>query len=250
LLERGERIGGQLALAGAAPMHAELARSLCRNYERLIEVGGMELRLETAADPDTLSALAPDAVVVATGARPYEPRLELGGVEAVQAWTVLAGPPPRGRRVVVADWGGDAAGLACADVLTAAGNDVTLAVGSAAFGEGLHQYQRNLYAARLYRSGVRIEHHLELAGAEPGRVRLANVFAPELETALPADLLVLSLGRVPERDLAKRLAASGVEVHEAGDCASPRSAEEAVLEGTLAARRAGQASTAADSPSR
>jgi hypothetical protein len=176
--------------------------------------------------------------------------VELGGIEAVQAWTVLAGPPPRGRRVVVADWGGDAAGLACADVLTAAGNEVTLAVGSAGLGEGLHQYQRNLYAARLYRSGVRIEHHLELAGAEPGRVRLTNVFAPELDAALPADLLVLSLGRVPERDLAERLAAGGIEAHEAGDCASPRSAEEAVLEGTLAARRAGQASTVAESPSR
>lgn len=250
LLERGKRIGGQLALAGAAPMHAELARSLRANYERLLEAGGVELRLETAAVAETVLALAPEAVVVATGARPYEPDLELGGVEAVQAWTVLAGPPPRGRRVVVADWGGDAAGLACAEVLTAAGNDVTLAVGSAALGEGLHQYQRNLYAARLYRSGVRVEHHLELAGAEPGRVRLANVFAPELETALPADLLVLSLGRVPVRDLAERPGVEGVEVHEAGDCASPRSAEEAILEGTLAARRAGQASAAAGSPSR
>ena len=250
LLERGRRIGGQLALAGAAPMHAELARSMRRNYERLLEAGGVDVRHETDADSGAVRALGPDAVVVATGARPYEPDLELGGIEAVQAWAVLAGPRPRGRRVVVADWGGDAAGLACAELLTAAGNEVTLAVGSAALGEGLHQYQRNLYAARLYRSGVRVEHHLELAGAEPGRVRLANVFAPELETALPADLLVLALGRVPERSLAERLAADGVEVHEAGDCASPRSAEEAVLEGTLAARRAGQASTAAESPSR
>ena len=171
-------------------------------------------------------------------------------VGVVGVWWVLAGAPPRGGGVVVADGGGYAAGLACADVLTAAGNEVTLAVGSAALGDGLHQYQRNLYAARLYRSGVRVEHHLELAGAEPGRVRLANVFAPELETSLPADLLVLSLGRVPERDLAERLAAAGVEVHEAGDCASPRSAEEAVLEGTLAARRASQTSAAAVSPSR
>lgn len=250
LLERGTRIGGQLALAGAAPMHAELARSLRRNYERLLEVGGVELRLETAADQDTVRALEPDAIVLATGARPFEPDLELNGVDSVQAWAVLAGPPPRGRRVVVADWGGDAAGLACAEILTAAGNEVTLAVGSAALGEGLHQYQRNLYAARIYRSGVRVEHHLELAGADRGRVRLANVFAPELETALAADLLVLSLGRVPERGLVEQLAADGVEVHEAGDCASPRSAEEAVLEGTLAARRASQASTAADSPSR
>jgi 2,4-dienoyl-CoA reductase-like NADH-dependent reductase (Old Yellow Enzyme family)/thioredoxin reductase len=247
LLERGRRIGGQLALAGAAPMHAEAARTLRRNYDRLLEAASVDLRLGVEAEEAAVLALEPDAVVVATGARPYEPDLELDGIEAVQAWSVLAGPPPRGRRVVVADWGGDAAGPAAADVLTAAGNEVTLAVGSAAFAETLHQYQRNLYAARLYRAGVRVEHHVELAGTASGRVRLTNVFAPELEVSLPADLLVLALGRVPERGLGERLAAAGVEMHEAGDCASPRSAEEAILEGTLAARRAGQETAAGSS---
>jgi 2,4-dienoyl-CoA reductase-like NADH-dependent reductase (Old Yellow Enzyme family)/thioredoxin reductase len=239
LLERDGRIGGQLTLAGAAPMHEELARSLRRNYERLLE--GVELRLETEAELETVLALAPDAVVVASGARPFTPALELDGVETVQAWDVLRGPRPHARRVVIADWGGDAAGLASAELLNAAGNEVTLVVGSAALGETLHQYQRNLYAARLYRAGVSVEHHLELAGAEPGRVRFRNLFAPDLETTLGADLVILSLGRVPERGLAEALAARGLDVHEAGDCLSPRSAEEAVLEGTLAARRAGHA---------
>ena len=36
LLERSRRIGGQVALAGAAPMHEEVARSLRANYERLL----------------------------------------------------------------------------------------------------------------------------------------------------------------------------------------------------------------------
>jgi pyruvate/2-oxoglutarate dehydrogenase complex dihydrolipoamide dehydrogenase (E3) component len=177
--------------------------------------------------------------VVATGARPYRPHLPLDGLETLQAWDVLRGPPPRGRRTVVADWGGDAGGLAAADLLNAAGNEVTLALGSAALGEALHQYQRNVYAARLYRAGVRIEQHLQLDGIEAGKVRFRNVFAPDLETTLPADLLVLALGRVPERGLAEALAARGLDVHEAGDCLGPRSAEEAILEGTLAARRAG-----------
>jgi pyruvate/2-oxoglutarate dehydrogenase complex dihydrolipoamide dehydrogenase (E3) component len=237
LFERAARIGGQIALAGAAPMHAEMARALTRNYRRLLEQAGVALHLEEA-NADAVLALAPDAVVVATGAQPFLPDLDIAGVELLQAWDVLAGPRPRGRRVVVADWGGDAAGLAAAELLDAAGNNVTLAVGSAAFGEGLHQYQRNLYAQRLYRAGLRIEHHAEIAGAKPGRVLLRNVFSPDLETSLEADLLVLALGRVPERTLAGELAGSGVELHEAGDCLGPRTAEEAVLEGTLAAREA------------
>ena len=232
VLERTDRIGGQLALAGVAPMHEEVARSLTRNYERLL--AGVDLRLGVEADADAVAALGPDLAVVATGARPYVPEVALDGVQAVQAWDVLAGAEPSAARVVVADWGGDASGLASAELLAAAGAEVTLAVGSAAFGESIHQYQRNLYAQRLYRAGVQIEHHLELAGGGPDGVRFRNLFAPELETVLPADLLVLACGRVPERGLAEELAALGVPVAEAGDCLSPRSAEEAILEGTLA----------------
>lgn len=237
LLERSERIGGQLALAGAAPGHAEMARSLRQNYERLLARGGVEVSLGFDADEAAVVALEPDGVVAATGARPYQPDLTLEGVEVIQAWDVLAGPRPRGRRVVVADWGGDAAGLDVSELLEAAGNAVVLAVGSAAFGEAVHQYQRNLYAQRLYRAGVRIEHHLDLTGAAAGQVVFQNLFAPELETSFEADVLVLALGRVPERGLAERLRERGLFVEEAGDSLSPRSAEEATLEGTLAARR-------------
>jgi hypothetical protein len=60
---------------------------------------------------------------------------------------------------------------------------------------------------------------------------------------------VLALGRVPDRALVAALAGSGVDVYEAGDCSSPRTAEEAVLEGPLAARRATQL-TGVRSPSR
>jgi pyruvate/2-oxoglutarate dehydrogenase complex dihydrolipoamide dehydrogenase (E3) component len=185
--------------------------------------------------------------VIATGARPYEPAITLAGLETVQAWDILGGPRPRGRRIVIADWGGDAAGLAAADLLHAAGNDVTVAIGSVTLGETLHQYQRNVYAARLYRAGLRFELHLELTGAGDGRVRFRNLFAPEIEIELAADLLVLALGRVPEQGLADPLASRGLEVHEAGDCLSPRSIEEAILEGTLVARRAVQAIRAGSS---
>jgi 2,4-dienoyl-CoA reductase-like NADH-dependent reductase (Old Yellow Enzyme family)/thioredoxin reductase len=232
LFERRDRIGGQLALAGAAPMHEELACSLTRNYERLLV--GVEIRLETEADAEGVVELGPDLVVVATGARPYVPDVTLEGVRAVLAWEVLAGPEPEARRVVVADWGGDASGLAAAELLATAGSEVALALGSAGFGEALHQYQRNLYAQRLYRAGVTIAHHLDLLDAIAGGVRFRNLFAPELETTLPADLLVLASGRVPERGLAEELQALDLAVEEAGDCLSPRSAEEAILEGTLA----------------
>ena len=66
-----------------------------------------------------------------------------------------------------------------------------------------------------------------------GTVELRNVFAPEQVTTFAADALVLALGRVP----VEVAPPEGIPVERAGDCLSPRSLEEAVLEGTLAARR-------------
>ena len=223
LYESTIQLGGQVALAQAAPGHAELAASLLRNYERLLE--GVEVRLgeHVEARPDG------DAVILATGARPYMPDLpNFNGV--LPAWSVLRGGRPEGKRVVVADWGGDASGLDAAEVLAANGFDVALTVGSAAFGETLHQYQRNLYAARLYRAGIEVWHHLELASWDGGRAVFTNIFAPELEAAMGADALVLALGREPVRDLEVPGAL------EAGDRLSPRSLEEAILEGSVAGR--------------
>jgi pyruvate/2-oxoglutarate dehydrogenase complex dihydrolipoamide dehydrogenase (E3) component len=194
------------------------------------------VRLGTAAGTDQVREA--DAVVVATGARPYRDHaLRLEGVEVVHAWDVLEGPMPAGANVVVTDWGGDPGGLDAAELLAAAGKSVTLAVASVAVGESVHQYRRNLYLQRLYRAGVTIAQHLRLDSAADGAVRLRNVFAPERVTTLGAETLVLALGRIPEDELAPALRARGLTVEEAGDCLTPRSLEEAVLEGTLAARR-------------
>ena len=234
LLERSGRLGGQIAIAASAPAHAEIARTLLANYERLLD--GAEIRLGEEATADVVESLAPDGVVYAVGARPYRPPLALGGLDVRQSWDLLAGERPRGARIVVADWGGDPSGLAVSELLDLEGNDVRLVTASATVGEALHQYVRNLYLGRLYRAGVRIEQHLELTGAADGQALFVNTFAPEVDAAFPAELLVLALGRVP---------AAGVPdpdtrayaVEEAGDCLGPRSLEEAVLEGTLAARR-------------
>jgi NADPH-dependent 2,4-dienoyl-CoA reductase/sulfur reductase-like enzyme len=231
VLFEAARLGGQLVLGDAA-----IAAAFLDNAER--QLANVDVRLGLPATPEAVVALSPDGVVVATGARPYvDPELALDGVEVLQAWDVLSGGLLRACRVVVADWGGDPGGLDAAERLAAAGKEVTLAVASVAVGELVHQYRRNLYLERLYRAGVTILHHVALDSASAGEVRLRNVFARELVVPVAADALVLALGRVPAASPAAELAARGLDVAEAGDCLSPRSLEEAVLEGTLAARR-------------
>jgi 2,4-dienoyl-CoA reductase-like NADH-dependent reductase (Old Yellow Enzyme family)/thioredoxin reductase len=235
LLERAGRVGGQQALAAASPGGGSIAIGLMANFRRAL--AAVDLLLDTEATPEKVQSLVPDAVVVATGARPYAPPLPLDGSRVAQAWDALAEPGAFPGSVVIADWGGDPAGVNVAEALAVAGARVTLCVASVAFGESVHQYRRNLYLQRLYRAGVEIRMHLELAGATGGTAVFRNAFAPELETSLGADWLVLALGRVPEDTLGPSLASAGLRVEEAGDCLSPRSFEEAIMEGTLAARR-------------
>src|SRR5579875_2946326 len=203
LLERERRIGGQVALASPAPAHREQAAALAANYESLLERPNVRLELGHEAVADELAELGADLVILATGARPAPPRMALD----------------------------------CAELLAGEGLEVTLAVGAIMPGETVHQYQRNQYLARLTRAEVRIEHYLALDGAEGGAVRLRSIFAPERTRTLKADALALSLGRVPDDALATELHERGLPaVQTAGDCRSPRGLEEAILEGTLAAR--------------
>ena len=236
LLERGERIGGQLALAIGTPGGDGIARAFVDSHRRT------EVRLGVDVTSAAIADHEPDAVVVCTGARPCETALPLHDLAVVAAWDVLCNrllqASETAGRVVVADWGGDPSGLDAAELLAARGLDVTLAIASVSVGEGVHQYRRNLYLQRLYRAGVTILQHHELRSASEGRVTLANVFAPELETHVEAGLLVTALGRVPNDELAVELRGNGYRVEEAGDCLGPRSLEEAILEGVLAARRA------------
>ena len=233
VFEREDEIGGQARLMRDAPGQAEIAATLVRNYGETLRSPQVELRLGAAAHVDGIEALAPDLVILATGAEPYRLAIAGEGIEPLQAWDVLRGARPSGA-VVVADWGGDPAGLDCAELLAASGCEVTLTVAATAVGESLHSYRRALYLARLYRAGVTIRHHLRLVEVTAEGGLFANLFADDLHEPIHADHVVLAQGRVPAASPFAELRERGLEVRRAGDCASPRSLEEAILEGAMA----------------
>lgn len=233
VLEREDDVGGQTRLMRDAPGQAEIAETLVRNYRETLRSPHVELRLGSVADIHGIEALAPDLVVVATGAEPYRPPIPVGGAKPLEGWDVLRGARPQGR-VLVADWGGDPAGLDCAELLAGAGCEVTLTIAATAAGESLHSYRRALYLARLYRAGVSIRHHLRLVETTPEGGLFANLFAEDLSELIQADHVVLAQGRIPAPSPYAELRERGLEARRAGDCASPRSLEEAILEGTMA----------------
>ncbi len=246
VLEREPALGGQLRLAGHAPAHAELWERYRRSTLARLRSAGVNLEL--GVEGSRADADGCDVVVLATGARPYAPNLAptevtahqtSGAVTVRQAWEVIREPAGVLGPALVADWGGGWEGLDATERLAGAGVPVTLACAGLIPGETLHQYQRNLYLARLDALGVTILHHHELSAAN-GEVVLAHVFSGR-QRPLPAiGTLVLAQGRVPADELWEQLEAQPGSVR-AGDVLSPRTLEEAVLEGTRSIADAGNA---------
>jgi 2,4-dienoyl-CoA reductase-like NADH-dependent reductase (Old Yellow Enzyme family)/thioredoxin reductase len=231
VLDRETAPGGQMRLALNAPGHSEVAEGLIEVLTGWLTAA--DVRFGVAAGMEDVLALSPDRVIVATGADPYRLPLPGEGVTVVHAWEALAGADV-GERVLVSDWGGDWTGLDVAEALVARGADMRLMTSAVAFGTAVHQYQRNLYLARLDEARVELIHHLRPVALRPGVVECANVFSHRPAAIEGVDTLVVSAGRTARNDLHDALVAAGVRVERAGDCLSPRSFEEAIREGTLA----------------
>ena len=207
LVERTGRLGGALRLVAALPgrsRFADLADWLAGEVVRL----GVRVELGTTAEGGD---------VVATGARrPPGP----------SAADVLAGAALPPGPVVVHDPVGGPVGVGVAELLAAAGREVTLVTPDAVVGERLGG-DLGPANARLARAGVRRETSSVLCSAGDGVAFLADRWTGE-EQAVPCAAVVDAgpglPGDVPPGVLA------------AGDAVAPRTVLEAVLEGRRAAR--------------
>jgi 2,4-dienoyl-CoA reductase-like NADH-dependent reductase (Old Yellow Enzyme family) len=230
LVERASEMGGQLRLAGLAPAHAELWERYRRSTQARLRAAGVTVALQTEADARL--AADHDAVVLATGARPYLPALPATDLPTTAAWDAIRAPDAVSGPALVADWGGGWDGIDAAERLAGAGRAVTLACAGVVVGETLHQYQRNLYLSRLDELGVTILHHHELALDGPA-LELRHVFSGARRPLPDVATVVLAQGRVPADELWAALESHPAAVR-VGDVLGPRTLEEAVLEGTRA----------------
>ena len=103
LYERTDRLGGQVLLSANAPKRESMADITGWLVAQLRKVE-LELRLGSAASVETVLAEQPDAVIVATGSRPYRPKLPgFDAPHVVSSWEVLSGAVETGQRVLIVD---------------------------------------------------------------------------------------------------------------------------------------------------
>ena len=234
LYDAAPQLGGQVLLAQLLPKRAEFG-GIVTNFARELERAQVRIHRGAPVDAALIRAEAPDAVILATGATPRVPDLPTDGeVQIVTAWQILRGEARAGGRVVVADWRGDWIGPGIAERLARAGSRVTLAVAGTHAGEVLPLYVRDTLAADLHRAGVEVRPYLRLYGTAGDTVFLQHTAAGDAVEVEGVATLVLSLGHIPRDELSDTIRALGIELHMAGDCLAPRTAEEAVYEGLKA----------------
>lgn len=240
LHEAARWVGGQVLLAQLLPGRAEFG-GVITNLQGEAERAGVRIVTGRRVDGAAIRAVAPDVVIVATGSRPYRPALELAGSPPVfDAWEVIQGTPVPEGHVVVVDWRCDWVGPGIAQLLAAAGHRVTLAANGYTPGFRIQQYVRDAALSALSRARVQVIPLVRPFGYDGEAVFLQHTLTEEAVIVENVAALVLAHGNVPETALLDELAnlddlrsAGGqpIEVHGIGDCLSPRTVEEAVLEG-------------------
>lgn len=227
LAERGDALGGQLALAARAPERGELVNVVSDLAFEARELG-VEVRLRTSirAAEDVEDA---DVVVLATGARPALPVWASGLDRVADVTDVLAGRVTPGGYVLVVDAGRSHAATSTAELLARRGATVTtLTSALVAAGALAPTLDRERWRRRA--AGLGIVEHTDrvVLGAKVGPVLDVLDHLTGEVTPWTADWVVHA---GPPTPVVPELGAPVVRV---GDCLAPRDLGAAIREGTAA----------------
>src|SRR5258706_581637 len=164
LFEKAPALGGQITLAARAPARDQMAgitRWLSMELQRL----RIDLRLGRAADLQSVRALAPQVVVVATGGEPDlagQPLWRAHEGNVVSSHALLAGAVQPAASVLVYDRHGGYAGATCADFLAQRGCLVEIVTPDLMVAEDLGGTTRPVYLKRFYEKDVVLTVNLSL----------------------------------------------------------------------------------------
>ncbi len=236
LLERQDRLGGQIPVAASVPSRAELldiTRNLVVHAHRL----PIDIRIGVEADPAEVGQIGADVVVVATGARPSRPWWAGDSERVVDVRDVLEGRAAPSGRVLVLDELGFHQATSVAELLADRGCEVEIATNGMVVGQDLGiTLDLETWNVRAHAKGIRQATDLVPLGvrAEPdGNGLVVNLqhHPTGQDQDRVCDWVVCAVHQQAEDDLWRSLAGSPFPVHRIGDCLAPRRAHAAIVEG-------------------
>jgi mycofactocin system FadH/OYE family oxidoreductase 2 len=247
LLERDDQLGGQVNLILKTPGRQEFDW-ITRDLEQQLRRHGVDIRLGTEATPDLVEELAPEGVIVATGALPsrtgfssVNPLVDrLPGTEqenVLTVWDVLLESQPVGKRVVVLDDDGTRYAAGVTEVLLDRGCKVQLVSRwPSLFPSTLTTLDMAHVYARLLGKGLDYRLNSWAISIEGDRVDVVNLYTGSQDSLEAIETVVLATGPKSNDDLYFALKGRIDNLYRIGDCVAPRKLDHAIYEGALAGR--------------
>jgi NADPH-dependent 2,4-dienoyl-CoA reductase/sulfur reductase-like enzyme len=228
LMDKEQKLGGQLNIAAIPPGKEELA-TITKFMETQLAKLGVVVKLGQEATIDTVAKMKPDAVVVATGSStvlPDVPGADLPNVSLAR--DVISGKKTVGKKAVVV--GSGRVGCETADLLANQGKATTLVrmTGRGPLAGDMGIQTGTMLLAKLRRDGV-----ITKPDSRTEKITNEGVIVTKdgQSKLLEADSVVLSPAPAPDNTLAQQLKDVMPEVHVIGDAAKPRGIFEAIHEG-------------------
>jgi 2,4-dienoyl-CoA reductase-like NADH-dependent reductase (Old Yellow Enzyme family)/thioredoxin reductase len=232
LWEKEEKLGGQLLLAAVAP-HKEVIDILNKYMAGQLEKAGVQVLLGHEATVESIIAMKPEVVVLATGSTPFMP--DIPGVKrdnVVLASDVLAGREMVGDRVVII--GGELVACETADYLAQKGKIVTIVRRGPSIAANLNPRARDNLLARLSKKGVAM-----LTGVKYEEITDKSLVITNKEGQrqhILAYTVVLAIGAIQNTELATELKGQDIALHLIGDCITPGKIIDAIGDGARVGR--------------
>ena len=228
LLEENRALGGQLRLAAVPPGKEKILWFLDYLLTRLSKEG-VALRLGRPATVQGILRGKPDAVILATGAKPVVSAFRAAnGAKMHSSWDVLAGRKNvKGERVAVV--GGGTVGCETALFLAPHNRKVTVIEMLDSIAPDMEPINRMDLLARLQRADVEVLFGKNVERIERGRVVVRSKCGAR-ET-IAASAVVLAVGAASATGLFESLEGKVPRVERVGDCVRPRKIMDAVYQG-------------------
>lgn len=230
LVEGQEKLGGQLNLAAVPPGKGEIREAVDYLIRKVKKAGAETILGKRAALPH-LRSLNPDKVILATGARPIDPKIPgIETVDAVQAWEVLRQGNVEGQKVAII--GGGAVGIETAEFLALLGKDVIVIEMLPFWGKGMgpifRWYVKNKRDKKEINFAVLTS--TKVVSVEPNKIILQR--NGETTSLNGIDSIVLAVGARSEHSLLEELENNlKVPVVAVGDAKEVRTALDAIWDG-------------------
>jgi 2,4-dienoyl-CoA reductase-like NADH-dependent reductase (Old Yellow Enzyme family) len=204
VLEASHEPGGQVLLAAAAPRRADLVGIVDWRVSEL-DVLGVDLRLGVFAEAETVRALRPDVVVVATGGVPNTGFLDAGADLVRDTWDVMGGSVRARGEVLIYDDNGNEAAMGAAEMMAPGATSVELVTPERTLAPAVGGMNSPAYLTAFAEQDVRTTLATRLVGVRrgPGKrlvAELGSDYTPRTWSR-EVDTVVVEHGTLPNDDL-------------------------------------------------